>query len=218
MTSPKTSSPSPSPPPFPLTSKDRQNLSRADSDFTPHSWSHLQRIITTNDLSSLLRRPSSLRRYLAWTAATNAQYGSITAYICQVRLRWTPLPSPSGPEFETATPVPFADARDYKILRNDWPYGVEKGIAHLIVWLKHRLDVQDNDKGDLTEEARAQVQAFVDRVFAQRLAGEGERVIWFRNWTGLQSVQGIEHVHVLVLGAGEELLEEWTGEGEKKGA
>ncbi|KAL9054396.1 MAG: hypothetical protein Q9206_003559, partial [Seirophora lacunosa] len=141
-----------------------------------------------------------------------------------VRLRWTPLPSPSpyaedsGPEFETANPVPFADARDYRILRNDWPYGVEKDIAHLIVWLKNRLDVQDDNNGDLTEEARAQVQAFVDRVFIQTLGGETERerVIWFRNWTGLQSVQGIEHVHVLVLGAGEELLEEWTGE--EKGA
>ncbi|KAI4187701.1 MAG: hypothetical protein LQ348_004033, partial [Seirophora lacunosa] len=200
------------------------NLCRADSDFTPHTWSHLQQIITTNDLSSLLRRPSSLRRYLAWTAATKAQYGSTTSYICQVRLRWTPLPSPSpyaedsGPEFETANPVPFADARDYRILRNDWPYGVEKDIAHLIVWLKNRLDVQDDNNGDLTEEARAQVQAFVDRVFIQTLGGETERerVIWFRNWTGLQSVQGIEHVHVLVLGAGEELLEEWTGE--EKGA
>lgn len=120
--------------------------------------------------------------------------------------------------FETANPVPFADASDYRILRNDWPYGVEKDIAHLIVWLKNRLDVQDDINGDLTEEARAQVQAFVDRVFIQTLGGETERerVIWFRNWTGLQSVQGIEHVHVLVLGAGEELLEEWTGE--EKGA
>ncbi|KAL9008484.1 MAG: hypothetical protein Q9173_006390, partial [Seirophora scorigena] len=136
MTSPKTSSPSSSPSPFPLTAKDRQNLSRADSDFTPHSWSNLRQIITANDLSSLLRRPSSLRRYLAWTAATKAQYSTTAAYICQVRLGWTPLSSPSpddsGPVFETANPVPFADARDYRILRNDWPYGVEEGIAHLI--------------------------------------------------------------------------------------
>ena len=36
-----------------------------------------------------------------------------------------------------------------------------------------------------------------------------ERVMWFKNWIKLQSVRAVEHVHVLVKDAGEELLNEW---------
>ena len=37
-----------------------------------------------------------------------------------------------------------------------------------------------------------------------------ERVVWFKNWVGLQSVRGVEHVHVLVRGCSEGLLNRWT--------
>ena len=37
-----------------------------------------------------------------------------------------------------------------------------------------------------------------------------DRVLWFRNWTGLQSVRGLEHVHVLVRDAPKVLLDRWT--------
>lgn len=39
-----------------------------------------------------------------------------------------------------------------------------------------------------------------------------DRVLWFRNWTGLQSVRGLEHVHVLVRDAPRDLLEMWVGD------
>ena len=42
-------------------------------------------------------------------------------------------------------------------------------------------------------------------------SGAGDdRVLWFRNWTGLQSVRGLEHVHVLVRDAPKVLLDWWT--------
>ena len=41
-----------------------------------------------------------------------------------------------------------------------------------------------------------------------------ERVVWFKNWVGLQSVRGVEHVHVLVRGVSEELLRGWVGRGD----
>ena len=42
--------------------------------------------------------------------------------------------------------------------------------------------------------------------------GGNDRVLWFRNWTGLQSVRGLEHVHVLVRDASRELLDLWVGD------
>lgn len=36
-------------------------------------------------------------------------------------------------------------------------------------------------------------------------------VLWFRNWTSLQSVRAIEHVHILVRDAPKDLIESLTG-------
>lgn len=36
-----------------------------------------------------------------------------------------------------------------------------------------------------------------------------ERVMWFKNWVSLQSVRGVDHVHVLVRDPPEGLMREW---------
>lgn len=139
-----------------------------------------------------------------------SKYGGVTQYILQQRLGWRPLDGSGALVFKTASDVPFADDRDYKILRNDWSYGMEAGVVHLVVWLKPRLPV--DGIGALTEEGKVVVEAWIDKKF-RRVIGEeirGEKVLWFRNPTGLQSVRSLEHVHVLVRGVGEEGLGRWV--------
>ena len=168
-----------------------------------------------NDLALLERKPSDVIRYNEWTSKIEATYGSINNFVCQERLHWTPLPgsSPeSGPVFAHVSPVPFANQDDYKILRNDWPYGLTPDITHLVVWLKNRIHVNEHN-GDLTAGSRERIEDFVQVVFTDRLARDGDgndRVLWFKNWTALQSVRGLEHVHILIRNAPEDLLEEWT--------
>ena len=131
------------------------------------------------------------------------------------RLKWTPLPSSTpqtGPIFAVRNPVPFADPADYKILLNDWPYGLAPGVKHLIVWLKTRLESEPT-RGDMTPKSRQQVEDFVQEIFVNRvkhLPGEPEKVMWFKNWTALQSVPGMEHVHVLVRDVPDSIMQEWT--------
>jgi Protein of unknown function (DUF3605) len=131
------------------------------------------------------------------------------------RLQWTPLPTStpqSGPQFSYHNPTPFADERDYKILPNDWPYGLEAGIFHIVVWLKTRLETEAS-RGDMTPRSRELIEGFVQRMFVERvrgLPGTREKVQWFKNWTALQSVPGLEHVHVLVRDVPEEVVLEWT--------
>ena len=155
-------------------------------------------------------------------------------FICLRRLKW-PLPdtttttttmnttasnstgntADSSPVQPFTNPIPFADS-DYKILRNDWPYGVAPGITHLVVWLRTPVPVKE-DGGDLTEESRALIEGFVQRTFVARLASTGRfedpeaHVLWFKNWSALQSVRALEHVHVLVRDVPVEILLEWTG-------
>lgn len=205
----------PEAPAFNLTARDRAQLDQDDSTYTPHSWADLSDILSSNRLEELLRYPSDLRRYLAWSSKIRATYGSMTTFLLRERLRWTPLPSSdpeAAPTFECADPTPFADPRDYLILRNDWPYGLERGIVHLVVWLKTPIPTTP-DTGDLTRRSRELVEGFVERVFRRGAQEEGERgsrVLWFKNWTGLQSVRGIEHVHVLVRDVGDEVVDRWV--------
>ncbi|PYH95276.1 hypothetical protein BO71DRAFT_398189 [Aspergillus ellipticus CBS 707.79] len=215
------------PPAFNLTEVDRQVLAQTDEEFILHDWDDLKSIIARNDLGILKRKPSDLIRYLAWSKQTKLEYGTITNYICQQRLGWHiptsttastgtgTVVTDSGPVFPFKNPVPFADPSDYKILRNDWPYGVSPGISHLVVWLRTPVPVKP-ENGDVTDESRALIEGFVQRTFGERLVGEkdaGDRVLWFKNWTALQSVRSLEHIHVLLRDVPEDLLWEWTGEG-----
>ena len=160
--------------------------------------------------------PSDLRRYAKWSAEIKARYGTIPNYILRERLHWDTLPSSTpqtGPLFEVKSGTPFADLYDYKILPNDWPYGLMPGIIHIIVWLKNRLESEPS-KGDMTPKSRQQVEDFVERTFTDRvkhLPGEPEKVLWFKNWAALQSVPGLEHVHVLIRDVPEDVILEWTG-------
>ena len=129
-------------------------------------------------------------------------------------MKWEPLSSSSaetGPKFAVANETPFADEKDLKIMPNDWPYGMAPGIRHLVVWLKTRLDSEPT-KGDMTPKSRKQVQDFIQKTFVDRvkdLPGDQEKVTWFKNWTALQSVPGMEHVHVLVRDIPEDIILDW---------
>jgi hypothetical protein len=103
-----------------------------------------------------------------------------------------------GLRFAIQNPVPFAARSDYRILLNDWPYGNETGIIHICVWLKTPLPVE-SVKGALTPEGTAMVDAFVKSDIERPLKIEGQdRVQWFKNYTVLQSIRAVDHVHVLI--------------------
>ncbi|OAA65744.1 hypothetical protein SPI_02531 [Niveomyces insectorum RCEF 264] len=201
--------------PFPLTDTDRWVLSQTDEQYVLHDWKDLRTIIETNNLSVLKRKPSDLRRYMQWTADTKAVYGTITNYLIAHR-----LPAAWGrPPYKPISKVPFADPSDYRVLINDWPYGLTPDITHIVVWSRTVIPT-DPVTGDMTPDSRAQVAAFVKSYFADRLAQTNDatggrengddRVLWFKNWVQLQSVRQLEHVHVLVRDATPALLQAWT--------
>lgn len=199
---------------IPLTAVDRYNLSITDDEFKPHTWENLKEIIASNRLERLVRWPSDTKRYMKWTADTKKEYGSILTFVATERLKWTPKGSPeTGLSFDFESAVPFENVNDYKTMPNDWPYGLDQGISHLIVWLKNRLEIQP-PPGDLTPNAKAQVKAFIDKEFVKpvaELTGEGDNVIWFKNWASLQSVPGIDHVHVLLRNVPKSTIDaKWT--------
>ncbi|KAG6021869.1 hypothetical protein E4U41_002374 [Claviceps citrina] len=170
-----------------LSAKDERIIGTPDSAFTVLTWEDVTAIIRTNRLERFQRIPSDLRRYKAFTFQMAEHYGSVAAFILKERLRWREPIQARGP--------PFQHADDVKILCNDWPYGIDKRIVHLVVWTKFELTT-DPRTADLTDKAWTEIDDFVTRTFRSRLPAE--RVVWFRNWADLKSIDAVEHFHVMM--------------------
>ncbi|KAG4294359.1 hypothetical protein FPRO06_00944 [Fusarium proliferatum] len=170
-----------------LHKKDQGILSTPDQEYHIFSWAEVRDIIQTNRLEKFMRVPSELRRYKAFAFSLKQKYGSVANFIHEHRLGWSTPVTPRGAPFE------FED--DYKILWNDAPYGIDPRIAHLVVWTKFDL-VEDPATGDLTDKARKEIDDFVTKTFRAHIPEEN--VLWFRNWRSLQSVNTVQHFHVML--------------------
>ncbi|KAK9475260.1 uncharacterized protein V1510DRAFT_359564 [Dipodascopsis tothii] len=176
----------------------------SDTSFRPFSFEELRQIIGANRLELLGRRPSDLRRYLAWKAKTVAEHGSVAEFIRKERLAWPATP-PEGAAYLDSRgewPRSALTAADVRILLNDFAYGVAEGIVHVVVWSRHRIPLEDAPAGqavvDISAAARARIDAYVAETFTRPLGLRPEQVLWFKNWAQLQSVGALEHFHVLL--------------------
>lgn len=71
----------------------------------------------------------------------------------------------------------FADQRhleDLKIIYNDWPYGIDEKVIHLVVWTKFNLE-DDPATDDLTPRMRRKINDFVDETFCSKVPSKNVR-------------------------------------------
>ncbi|KUJ22754.1 uncharacterized protein LY89DRAFT_664550 [Mollisia scopiformis] len=183
-----------------LSPKDLSIISTPDAFYLPLSWPTVRSISASNRLDAFQRLPSDLRRYLAFMYTLKQKHGSVMKFILEERLQW------GEGEREAKGRGLFEEESDWKVLWNDWPYGIDGRIVHLVVWTKFAL-VEGPD-GDLTAEARREVEEWVEKVFGRRVGGEN--VIWFKNWKSLKSVHAVEHFHVMLFDPDPEFVKEVT--------
>ena len=138
--------------------KDQAIIGTPDTEYEVDSWDVVRQRVAKNELYEFKRVPSELRAYRRFVWELKQRYGSVMAYILRKRLHW------SLPLFPKGLPFQFED--DFKILRNDWPYGIDKRIIHLVVWTKFALR-EDPATKDLTDEARAEIEAWVHQTFSK---------------------------------------------------
>ncbi|KAI0972630.1 hypothetical protein F4678DRAFT_45957 [Xylaria arbuscula] len=182
-----------------LSDKDRGIISTPDREHHVNTWSEVQKLIQDNRLDLFQRVPSELRKYLEYTWKLKQDYGSVMDFILTQRLHWETPITPKGKPFE-------CDA-DIKILWNDWPYGLDKKIVHLVIWTKFDLE-DDPATDDLTDKARAEINAFVLEIFGSRIPSD--HYVWFKNWRSLKSVQAVEHFHVMLYDPDPAFIDEVT--------
>ncbi|KAI1390257.1 uncharacterized protein F4822DRAFT_443186 [Hypoxylon trugodes] len=182
-----------------LSAKDIGIIGTPDSEYHVSTWLEVQKIVTENRLDTFRRVPSDLRRYLEYIWTLKRDYGSVMNFVLTQRLHWEAPIKPRGKPFE------FED--DVKILWNDWPYGIDKRIVHLVVWTKFDL-AEDPVTSDLTDEARAEIDGYVRKTFGSRIPSD--RYIWFKNWRSLKSVHAVEHFHVMLFDPDPKFVDEIT--------
>ncbi|KAI1845697.1 hypothetical protein JX265_008680 [Neoarthrinium moseri] len=182
-----------------LSPKDLGIISTPDEDYHIISWPEVQGIVAENRLGDFQRLPSELRRYLGYNWKLKQDYGSVMNFVLNERLGWQ---APT-----VARGRPFEHEEDIKILWNDWPYGLDKRVVHLVVWTKFDLE-EDPVTTDLTEAMRKEIDAYVNKTFGSRLPRDN--YTWFKNWRSLKSVQAVEHFHVMLFDPDPDFIDEIT--------
>ncbi|KAL8802355.1 MAG: hypothetical protein Q9200_006607 [Gallowayella weberi] len=200
-----------------LSDRDREIVDRFDKDYHRLSWDQVKKCIEDNQLDRFVRVPSDHRRYLEYNSQLKKEHGSVMNFVVKERLCWPDLnPKDTAPFNDPATGTSpsttsaahkFIRSRvgDIKILYNDWPYGIDERIVHLVVWTKFSLP-DDPSTQELTKEMRREIDGYVDRTFCQVVPKEN--VIWFKNWKALKSIQSVEHFHVMLFDPDPAFIEE----------
>lgn len=160
------------------------------------------RVAGINRIDLFQRTPNDLKRYIEFVHYLKRTFGSVLHFIQHERLHWSSLQPSGQPAFDNPT--------DYKILYNDWPYGIDLNIVHLVVWTKFELQ-DDLATGDLTQEARLEIEGFVRETFCGEDGVARDGLVWFRNWKSLKSVHALEHLHVMLYKPSQEFLNRITG-------
>ncbi|KAL4811019.1 hypothetical protein BDV18DRAFT_128412 [Aspergillus unguis] len=179
-------------------------LSTPDEQYQRQGWDLVKHIIATNRIDLFQRLPSDLRKYLEYKEQIIAKYGSIMRFVVKERLCW----GEGTAEDLKPKGQPFECKDDMRILHNDWPYGLDEGIVHLVVWTKFDLE-DDPATDDLTPRARQEINDYVDKIFCSRMPPG--QVVWFKNWRSLKSVHAVEHFHVLLHNPDPAFVDEITG-------
>ncbi len=142
-----------------------------------------------NRIDLFQRTPNDMKRYVEFVHYLKKTFGSVIHFIQHERLHWSSI-QPSGQ-------AAFENATDYKVLYNDWPYGIDLDIVHLVVWTKFELE-DDDTTGDLTEKSRATIETFVQTTFCGTDGVPRDSLVWFKNWKSIKSVHALEHFHVML--------------------
>lgn len=146
-------------PPYLLSAqgKDAEILGTPDSEYQRMSWPELQGHIAKNRLDIFQRTPIELRRYFAFNYKIKMKYGSVMNFVLGEKLHWKhPI---------VADGKPFEKDSDLSVKRNDWPYGIDERISHLVVWTKFPLEEDPKMGRDLTDRQRKQIDDYVEKTF-----------------------------------------------------
>ncbi|CCH62637.1 hypothetical protein TBLA_0H03560 [Henningerozyma blattae CBS 6284] len=165
------------------------------------SWPEIQTIIKSGQLPELRRTPECNDKYQLFKKNLASRNVSVAQHMLN-QLGWNMdennrLNQTGFPDLESKVKASFASRESFKILQNDFPYSYDPQIVHLLIWSKIKLPIYKDESINLKNE---ELNSKINRFLKLNMEGR-ENVIdydWFINYTVLQSIEAVSHIHLLV--------------------
>ncbi|CCK67891.1 Htc1p KNAG_0A02020 [Huiozyma naganishii CBS 8797] len=194
------------------------------------TWGEIKQIIGSRQLHKLRRSKDEALKYQAHKDNLAAKHVSMPEYLLNHH-HWdaaelAELNEEKYPTDEQKTEHLFEDNSLYKVTKNDFPYFYELSVLHLLVWSKIEMPVYANDNTandtsftitnkfpDANEAVVNRIDQFLAKTLHSKYGMEkGRDYVWFVNYSHLQSVRAISHLHLLIKGKDEAAKEQITRE------
>lgn len=182
----------------------------------PIKWDEFKSIVDTYQLDKLGRSAEQERVYRNFKDHLAIKGWDLVTNLLIHSLNWLPEDfdpyTPSSVAIEDIKcidPRPFANEEDTKIIWNDFPYFYAEPVAHVCVWVKFPMEADPKSSiGDINLEMKRVIERYVVDTFCLGLKISRSDVIWWKNYTAIQSIRALPHVHVAVRLSAREGLQE----------
>ncbi|KAJ2612564.1 hypothetical protein H4S08_002639 [Coemansia sp. RSA 1365] len=164
-----------------MTLEETEERARRLSISKPVSWDNLKMFVDAENLEPLGRSHALQLAYEHHKIKTLTQYGSTADYLLQ-HVLVDFIAETRVPDFDVTSPM---IASDFLFLLNDFPYYLDEGVEHWVLWCKKRLN-----PGFVAPEAA--VQAIMHKF------GNGIEWRYIVNPIHRQSVPQLSHAHVFI--------------------
>lgn len=172
----------------------------------PLSWEELKEIVSRYELAKLGRSAEQLQKYNDFRDQMKEAHIDLATRLFITTLKWLPQDADIHMSAEEAVRLikpedtrPFCNPHDVCITLNDFPYSIEGKTLHFLVWVKFPMNPDpESEIGDIDDSMKQIIEKYVDLTFVQRAHVNRENLIWWKNYTLIQSIKSIPHVHVLV--------------------
>ncbi|GMG21071.1 unnamed protein product [Ambrosiozyma monospora] len=173
---------------------------------TPISFSMAKDLVNSDSLDCFYRSEQVLFDYHRYKCEMQKNGIDSTTDLLVNHLQWAPDSSMQLPSKYILDQLvhykdarPFANKDDMIITKNLFPYYFKGNVTHLCVWLKSPMLPDPNSSvGDISIHDKQLIEAYINETFVKWLGVPREDLIWFKNWTELQSIRPIPHIHVII--------------------
>ena len=185
----------------------------------PLTWSQITHLVKTYQLERLGRSQSQLKSYHDFKEQMAQQGICLTTNLLVNTMHWLPADTDIRlPAEEAVQRVTYKDARlfaaaeDVYISINEFPYYIQERTLHLLVWVRSPMPPDPaSDIGDIDSTTKETIERYVMATFVRKAGVPRDHLVWWKNYTKIQSIKAIPHVHVLI-----NLADDVDGELERK--
>ncbi|KAI5954709.1 hypothetical protein KGF57_003732 [Candida theae] len=172
----------------------------------PFTWTQIQQIVKSNNLEMFARSEDQFRKYSKFKNDLSSNGITINDHVLKEELEWkqsdirSQTATTPPQEYSTSNPqdLIFYNPDDIKIIYNKFPYYFEESVVHLCVWSKLTIPNDINSPaGDISPLTKRIIERYLQKTFLEKGISKQD-MVWFRNWSSLQSVRSVSHIHVLL--------------------